>query len=126
MLGPQHSSNGSMILLGQINQAIGELKAGLAHLRMAAIRDLELVRREMLGRIVPLERSRQGRGWMRYVPWERVAFAAISLLGALGWIKPQWLAPLPHNLYPKGLNSAPPNDSKKVQRGTRSLIIPPS
>ena len=94
MLEPQHSSNGSMILLGQINQAIGELKAGLAHLRMAAIRDLELVRRELLGRIVALERARKTRGWMRYVPWERVAVGAVSLLGALGWSKPQWLAPL--------------------------------
>ena len=73
---------------------MGELTATVRMVEIGARRELELVRRELLGHIAPLVRSRRGRGWMRYVPWERVAFGAVSVLGALGWIKPQWLTPL--------------------------------
>lgn len=46
--------------------------------RQAAFRDLWHVRRELLGKIVPLERKRGRRTeWLRHVPWLKLAILAI-------------------------------------------------
>ena len=64
-----------------VSRAIGGLEAGQKSLHQRiedmqhnAFRDLWLVRRELLGRIVPLERKPSDRyRWMRHVPWFKLA-----------------------------------------------------
>jgi hypothetical protein len=38
-----------------------------------------------------LERTRRGLSWLKHMPWDRIAVTVASILGALGWVKPQWL-----------------------------------
>jgi hypothetical protein len=68
-----------------VSRAIGGLEAGQDHLhqriednRQAAFQDLWHVRRELLGRIAPLERRRGKRTeWLRHVPWLKLAILAM-------------------------------------------------
>ena len=103
----KHSDDGLTSWLWQISQqlgafreTLGEVKAGQANNRQTVI-DFARYMTHRMDRFedkieVRLARAKingSGRhGWLKWIPWDRLAFGTLSLLGALGWIKPSWLA----------------------------------
>ena len=86
---------------GEISKSFGRLEAltlGNREMVLDQVRALHMrqddMRRELL---THLERSqlmskpRRSAGWLRYLPWERLAVFVVTTLGALGWIRPSWV-----------------------------------
>ena len=74
---------------GEIQKSLGRLEEQGLAMRLRQ----DDMRRELLGRISRLEKgSRNGNlGWLKHIPWDRVAVLAMSVLGAMGWMVPRWL-----------------------------------
>ncbi len=80
---------------GETKETLGRLDRG----QEAMLRRQDDMRREVLEHIrrvdtALLQQKKVARSmtWMKHLPWERVAFVGATILGAMGWIKPAWLA----------------------------------
>lgn len=98
------SADGSGQILwmwGEIQKALGRLETGqLANRQTVLDQGIAMrqrqddMRREIMTHIARLDRRegvRRRMGWLRHVPWDRVLIFLATSLGALGWVKPEWI-----------------------------------
>lgn len=80
---------------GEMKEAFGRLEHGL----LASHQRQDDMRREVLMHIKrldqrldkPLKTSSPGLSWLAHIPWDRVLAFLGTILGAIGWLKPQWV-----------------------------------
>ncbi len=95
---PTESS--SLELWGRIQREFGQLGAEVRGLGQHLGQRQDDMRREVMTHIDRLDQrvselqqppGRKAMSWARLIPWDKIAFLAISALGAMGWIKPAWV-----------------------------------
>ncbi len=80
-------------LWGLVQKEFGKLDQSVQGLE----RRQDDMRRELLGHVYRIEQKidhkpeKPMRQLARLIPWDRVAFLALTTLGTMGWIKPTWV-----------------------------------
>lgn len=70
---------------GDLRQALSRLEQGQHDMR----REHLYLAKRLEQR---LEGKKKGRwAWLAHIPWDRIVVFLAGALGALGWIKPQWI-----------------------------------
>lgn len=80
-----------MWMWGEVQKALGRLEGGQLAI---AQRQGDTLHEMRTWRLEQRRTEKRNMGWLRHLPWDRMIFGLITLLGTLGWIKPAWLAQL--------------------------------
>lgn len=85
------------ILMG-IQHSLGELKGDVRGNRQALLETtaatnlrIDDMRKDLLSRIADAKPKPSPLGWIRHIPWDRTLLVLVTLMGTLGWVKPEWL-----------------------------------
>jgi hypothetical protein len=78
---------------GEMKQAFGRLEQGLhaTHARQDDMRREILTHIRAVNQRLDKKPKRHGLAWLAHVPWDRIVLFLCSVLGTLGWVKPEWI-----------------------------------